>query len=323
MLSHSRVSPGILALATVSLLSAAACEKAKPAKNPALTVVPVGVPAVDLAAKPQVLFQVFGERESPHMMPIAAIVNGAITPIGLTLRGWKQLDSIYMPPGTTYPFYAEGGNPGELTVQRDTSYSLPGCSAVKPMSVVQLSFKHPRSDPTVEFLVSSGTVAPPRAAPTKMMSSAEITKLARTIGHEAGKQAHLSAAEMDSLDFNARMIETGASAAPTLVISFIDPNSGEARSGAWTSHLFALADSGANGYQATYVHAVKGNAKTVEFQRLMNHIDFNGDGADEIIVEAWKYAADNDLVVLTFKDGKWHEAMRAKQSWCLDAPKEK
>jgi hypothetical protein len=317
------VSLGVRTLATVSLLTAVACEKAKPAKDPALTVVPIGVPALDLTAKPEILFQVFGDRESPHMMPIAAIVNGAIRPIGLTQGGWKQLDTQYMAPGTAYQFYAEGGNQGELTVQRDTSYSLPGCTVFKPMTVVQLAFKQPRSDPTVEFLVSSGSVAPPRAPAGKLMSSAEITKLARTIGHAAGKQVHLSAAEMDSLDFNARMIQTGASNAPTLVISFIDPNSGEGRSGAWTGHLFALADSGANGYEATYVHAVKGNAKTVEFQRLMNHVDFNGDGADEIIVEAWKYASDNDLVVLSFKDGKWSEQMRAKQSWCLDAPRDK
>ncbi len=317
------MSLGVRTLATVSLLTAVACEKAKPPKDPALTVVPVGVPALDLAAKPQILFQVFGDRDSPHMMPIAAIVNGAIKPIGLTPRGWKKLDSLYMAPGTDYEFQAEGGNEGQLTVQRDTSYALPGCSTLKPMSVAQLVFKQPRSDPTVEFLVSSGPVAPPRAATGKQMSSADITKLARSIGHEAGKRVHLSAAEMDSLDFNARMIQTGASSAPTLVISFIDPNSGEARAGAWTGHVFALADSGANGYEATYVHAVKGSAKTVEFQRLMNHVDFNGDGADEIIVEAWKYASDNDLVVLTFKGGKWSEVMRAKQSWCLDAPKEK
>ena len=307
----------------MSLLSAAACEKSKPVKDPALAIVPTGAAALDLTAKPQILFQVFGDRDSPHMMPIAAVVNGAIRPIGLTLAGWRQLDTTFMAPGTTYPFYAEGGNPGELTVQRDTTYALPGCTALKPMSVVQLSFKQPRSDPTVEFLASSGPLAPPRAAPAKMMSSADIAKLARAIGHEAGKRAHLSAAEMDSLDFNARMIETGASNAPTLVISFIDPNAGEAKSGGWTGHLFALADSGANGYEATYVHVVKGNSKTVEFQRLVNHVDFTGDGADEIIVEAWKYAADNDLVVLSFKDGKWKEQMRARQTWCLDAPQAK
>jgi hypothetical protein len=310
-------------LTTVILLSAAACQKAKPAKNPADAIVPEGVPALDLAAKPQILFQIFGDRESPRIMPIAAVVNNVIKPIGLKLAGWKQLDADFMAPGTKYPFYVEGGDPGELTVTHDTTYSLPGCNAVKPMALVQLAVNKPRSDPTVEFLASSGPLAPPRPESPNLMQSADIAKLARAIGRQVAKQAHISAAELDSLDFSARMIPTGASAAPTLIISFIDPNSGEARSGSWTAHVFALADSGANGYEVTYQHVVKGDAKTVEFQRLVNHVDFNGDGADEIIVEAWKYASDNDLVVLSFKAGKWQEVLRVKQDWCLSAPKEK
>src|ERR1019366_1847149 len=117
--------------------------KSKPAKNSADVIVPGGRPALDPAGKPQILFQIFGDLESPHMMPIAAIVHGAIKPIGLTLSGWKQLDAQYMAAGTKYPFYVEGGDPGELTVTRDTAYSLPGCSAVKPMAVVQLAFQTP------------------------------------------------------------------------------------------------------------------------------------------------------------------------------------
>ncbi len=284
---------------------------------------PAGVPALDLAAKPTILFQLFGERESPHMIPLAAVVNGVIKPIGLTASGWKQLDAQYMAAGTKYPFYVEGGDPGELTIARDTTYSLPGCSAVKPMAVVQLAFKTPRADPTVEFLASSGTVAPPHPESGKMMTSADIAKLARALGHEAGKRANLTAAELDSIDFHARMIPTGASKAPTLLISFIDPNSGNGKSGPWTGHVFALADSGSKGYEATYVHAVKGDSKSVEFQRLVNHVDFDGDGADEIIVEAWKYASDNDLVVLSFKAGRWQEVFRVKQDWCLDTQNKK
>lgn len=307
--------------AAVILLLAAACQKAKPVKDPATVIVPIGAAALDLSGKPQILFQLFGDRDNAHMMPIAAVVNGAIKPIGLTLSGWKALATQYMASGTKYPFYAEGGNPGELTVAHDTAYSLPGCVSVEPMAVVQLAFKEPRSDPTVEFLASSGPVAPPRPASKKVMSSDDIAKLARTIGHQLGKSVHLSAAEMDSLDFSARMIATGASPAPTLLISFIDPNSGDARGGASTGHLFALADSGANGYQPTYVHVVKGNPRSVEFQRLVNHVDFNGDGADEIIVEAWQYASDSDLLVLSFKDGKWQQVLRVKQDWCLDVPK--
>src|ERR1019366_6679015 len=237
MRSLSRVPRAITKLTAVILLSAAACEKSKPAKNPADVIIPEGVAALDLAGKPQILFQIFGERESPHMMPIGAIVNGAIKPIGLTLSGWKQLDAQYMAAGTKYPFYVEGGDPGELTVTRDTAYSLPGCSAVKPMAVVQLAFKTPHADPTVEFVASSGAAVPPRRERGTLMTSADIAKLARSIGHAAGKRVNLSPAELDSLDFHARMIATGASQAPTMLISFIDPNSGNARGGGWTGHV--------------------------------------------------------------------------------------
>lgn len=284
---------------------------------------PPGTPALSLGANPLILFQVFGDSESPHMMPIAAVVNGVIKPIGLTLAGWKQLDAKYMAPGTKYPFYLEGGAPGELTIARDTAYALPGCRAVVPMSIVQLAFKEPRTDPTVEFLASSGPIAPPQPEAAKVMESDDIAKLARRLGHDVGKRVNLSAAELDSLDFHARMIQTGASHAPTLLISFIDPNAGTSMGSPRTGHVFALADSGANGYEVTYAHAVKGNSKSIEYQRLANHIDFNGDGTDEMILEAWKYAADNDRVVLSFKAGRWQEVLRAKQDWCLDAPRQK
>jgi pantothenate synthetase len=33
--------------------------------------------------------------------------------------------------------------------------------------------------------------------------------------------------------------------------------------------------------------------------------------------------ADNDLVVLSFRNAQWHEVLRVKQSWCLDAKKPK
>jgi hypothetical protein len=318
--SASRIS---CALTAGILLSAAACKKSAPPIDPAKVIVPEGTPALDLSAKPAMLFQVFGDRESPNMMPFAAVVNGAIKPIGLTISGWKQLHDQYLAPGTKYPFYMEGSASGELTVAHDTLYTLPGCQNVKPMETVSLAFKEPRSDPTVEFLASSAPLASQAAESRKMMTSADIAKLGHDIGHALGKRANLSAAELDSIDFHARMISTGASKAPTLLVSFIDPNAGEARPGAWTGHIFALADSGATGYEPTYQHVVKGDPKTVEFQRFVNTVDLNGDGTDEVILEAWKYGASSDLVVLSFVGGKWQEVLRVKQDWCLDVPKQK
>ena len=309
--------------ATVILLSAAGCKKSEPPVNPAEAIVPAGTPALDLATRPQILFQVFGDRERPRAMPIAAVVRGAIRPIGLTLAGWQALDARYFAAGSKYPFYVEGGLPGELTVERDTAYTLPGCRAVKPMASVQLAFKEPRSDPTVEFLASSAPLALRPARAERIMLSADIATLARNMGHTLGQRANLTPAGLDSLDFHARMIETGTGKAPTLLISFIDPNSGDAKSGSWTGHIFALADSGANGYAATYQHIAKGDARTIEFQRLVNHVDIDGDGIDELIVEAWKFGSDDDLVVLKFKAGLWQEVLRVKQDWCLDLQKQK
>jgi hypothetical protein len=162
----------------------------------------------------------------------------------------------------------------------------------------------------------------PRQANGLLMSAEDVGTLARRIGRDVGKRANISPAELDALDFHARLIDTGASSAPTLLISFIDPNSANAHDGQWTGHVFALADSGANGYEATYAHAVHGDARTVEFQRLVNHLNLNGDTPDEIIVEAWKFGSTNDLVALAFKAGRWVEVLRVRQAWCLDPPNE-
>ncbi len=308
---------------TVILLAVAACKKSEPAVNPADVIVPLGAPALDLSTDPQLLFQVFGDRDSPHMMPLAVVVKTAIKPIGLTPAGWKELDKKYFAAGTKYPFYVEGTAPGELAVAHDTLYALPGCKIVKPMAAVTLAFTTPRSDQTIEFLASTVPLVTRPSDGRALMTSADIAKLARSIGHEIGKKGNLTASSLDSLNFHARVIPTGTGKAPTLLISFIDPNAGDAKSGSWTGHIFALADSGASGYAPTYRHVVKGDSRTVEFQRLVNHVDIDGDGVDEIIVEAWKFGATSDLVVLSYKAGVWQEVLRVKQDWCLDLPKNK
>ena len=55
-------------------------------------------------------------------------------------------------------------------------------------------------------------------------------------------------------------------------------------------------------------------------QRVLDHVDVDGDGVDEIIVESWHYAGSNDLVVLGFKADQWHEVLRTSSKWCLDPP---
>lgn len=312
-----------IAFAVGILVPMLACDNSKSEQAAADAIAPVGAPALDLSSRPQLLFQVFGEREDPRLLPLAAIVNGVIKPIGLTLRGWKQLDSIYFAAGEKYSIYRDDIEFGDVVVSADRPrVPLPGCKSLKPIAAAKLTFKEPRSDQTVEFIASTAPLATHAPFKGTLPTEAELGKLGRAFGHEIGKKAAMDDAELDSLDFHARMIVTGATSEPTMLVSFIDPGAGDLGPGTGhTSHLFALGDKAGTAYEPTYRHAVSGDAKAVEFQRIVDHLDVNGDGIDEIILEAWRYGAENDLVVLSFKVGQWHETLRVRASWCLDPPK--
>src|SRR5688500_6185793 len=97
-------------IATI-LVVAASCDKARQVVSdargePAATSVPEQ--RLDLSAKPEVLFQVFGERDDPRMIPVAAVVNGALVPISLSASGWRQFDAMYARAGETYGLYRDG-----------------------------------------------------------------------------------------------------------------------------------------------------------------------------------------------------------------------
>jgi hypothetical protein len=314
------------AVILATLAGVAACNK-EPKADPN-QVLPVGADALDIAAKPQILFQVFGDRAEPKMMPIAAVVNGAIKPIGLTRQGWRDLDSAYLAAGAKYSIYVDDEARGSVTVTRgmwagqdEPLYPLPGCRNLRPLAAVNLDLGLKTNEPTIEFLASSAALKPHAPWPNSPLTQDQVAKLGRSLGHALGLRAEMDREELDSLDFIARLIVTGARKEPTLLVSFIDPQAGDLGPGkGHTSHLFALFDKADTGYVPTYRHVKSGDAKTVEFQRIIDHADVDGDGIDEIILEAWHYAGTNDLVVLSFKADQWHEVLRAPSRWCLDPP---
>src|SRR5882672_3724133 len=92
----------------------------------------------------------------------------------------------------------------------------------------------------------------PRACPRSRPSFA-IAKLGRDLGHALGTRSQMDKEELDSLDFIARFVVTGARKEPTLLVSFIDPQAGDLGPGkGHTSHILALFDKADTGYVATY-----------------------------------------------------------------------
>jgi hypothetical protein len=329
-LFHLAVISKLVALATI-LTVATGCDKAKEFVRAGEKSGPPQVAPgeeLDLAGKPDVLFQVFGESSDPRMVPIAAIVHGHIKPIRLSASGWRKFDAMYQRPGTSYSLYQGGVANGSVDVKRgmwsDTSpalYSLAGCATLTPMSSVKVNGRL-ASDFTMEFLASSAlSTSKPHTG--TMMSQDSVNRVARAVAHDVAASVGIKDAKLDSLSFRAIAIYTGVSSSPTIVASYIDEAADHPASMATrTTHLVIIADRDSSGkYHATFSNRINGPLAAAAFRRYYDHLDIDGDGTDEVVLQGWQFGGDTFLSVLAWREGKWQEIYRTRANWCLDERK--
>ena len=312
----------LVALAPLGLLG---CERGKalasggePGTDPADE--RVG-PRTDLSQKHQILFQVFGERDDPRLIPIAIMRNGGLERIELDADGWKQFDGTYMRSPSPVTLYHDGRPIGAARVRQgmweragEPLYTLPSCRVLTPLAALALG-DGVKAGFTVEYLASNAEIAPrPRGAP---MDPEIATRAAREVAYGVGDRADIPASALDSLDFRAVAINTGATAEPTLVASFIDPGASEGAGEGTARHVLAIADRSGDRYAATFAHAVNAPSANAAYRRYVDHLDVTGDGIDEIILEGWQSGGDTYLLVLGYRSGRWDEIFRGRGSWCV------
>ena len=280
---------------------------------------------LDLSTRPAILFQIYGERDDPRMIPVGVLRNGTIEAIVLGAAGWRQFDALYGKAGTQYTVYDGGRAIGRATVRqgmweegRDQLYTLPACNLLIPQSAMTLGAGI-GSNYTVTLFASS---KPLRDASRASMSGAEAEVIARAIGAKLAAQAGVGAGEVAALDVRAVALNTGATGNPTVVATFMDKRADEqSAAGEQTLHMFVVADrpAGAAGYQVTFSHIGRGEASDVDFRRLVDQIDVNDDGVTELALEGWKFGCDTYALFLQYRNGAWNEVFRSRSSWCLDA----
>jgi hypothetical protein len=317
-----------LALIATILLVAAGCDKTKSLLGLGRPPEPEGPPIgarLDLTRRPDVVFQLFGERNDPRMVPLAAVVDGVLKPIELTASGWREFDAMYTRSNKTYALYRDGEAIGEVRVRRgmwerseDPLYTLPGCQILTPLSAVSLETTA-RLSYTIEALAATPGVTVRPKLPIKSPKDLERKSLA--MAHDVARDARIDTVALRPSAFHYVAINTGATKSPTLMASFLDPEASD-RTG-YTSHLLALADDTGGGYQATFKHTTSGAVATAEFRRYIDHLDVNGDGIDEIVLEGWQFAGETFVSVLGYANGEWSEVFRGRSSWCLSKPKRK
>jgi hypothetical protein len=315
-----------LALIATILVAAAGCDKAKTLIGLGRPPEPDGPPPearLDLSRRPDIVFQLFGERDDARMVPIAAVIDGVLKPIELTASGWREFDGMYTRSSKSYTMYQDGAAIGTVQVRRgmwervdEPLYSLPGCKLVTPLSAVELE-TDARPSYTVEALAAtSGVMVRPKAA---VKSTKGLDARARRMAFDVARSAGIDSGALRASAFRSIAINTGATTSPTIVASFLDPESSD-KNGS-TAHVFALADDAGSGYQPTFRHTASGVVGAAEFRRYIDHLDMNGDGIDEIVLEGWQFAGETYVSVLGYANGEWREVFRGRSSWCLAKPK--
>jgi hypothetical protein len=319
------VRTGVLGAAL--LLAPLGCEQGKALMGggkPAEPTEPAG-PRLDLTSKPDILFQVFGEKDDPRMIPVAAIKGGTLQKIELDADGWTQFDALYQRSPMPVSIYQDGRKLGVGTVRQgmwekagEPLYTLPSCRVLTPLAAIALG-SGIKAGYTVEFLASTATLGRTQSGTT--MPADVASRAAREVAYGVGERSNITPSALDSLDFRAVAIHTGATPEPTLVASFIDPGASESEGEGTTRHVFAIADRAGDRYAATFTHAVNGPSASATYRRYVDHLDLTGDGIDEIVLEGWQAGGDTYLMVLGYKSDRWTEVFRGRSSWCIEKGK--
>ena len=314
-------------LLATTLILTLGCDKARQLAGGSASAQAPDVPAaarLDLSSRPDILFQVYGERDDPRMIPVGVLHDRTIEQITLGASGWKQFDGLYGKAGAQYPAYQAGRSIGKVTVRqgmweagKDPLYTLPNCELMVPQSAVTLSAAE-RPGYTVSLFASTRAL---HEAPVTSMAQSEVDRIGRQVAERVATTVGLDRAVVDSLDFHAVAVGTGVSRWPTIVITMIDRRADEQSSAhEHTSHLLIVADrgEGASEYSPTFKHVVDGDASTGDFRRYIDNVDVAGDGTAELVLEGWKFGGDTFLLFLQYTNGTWTEIFRGRSNWCLD-----
>ena len=286
---------------------------------------PIPVNTTDLSQRPDILFQVFGTREQPRMLPIAVIAEGRLKHIQLDTNGWRKFDEMFLRSGREYTLFSDGRVFGAAQLRRgmwegetDPLYRLEGCTSHIPLSEVSIVSERKHRGFVFEMLATNAALpqverAVPEADRRQMPSVDKVLPA----GEERG---FVQEGVLTAMDGRAITLATGATPWPTLITSWIDSASSIANDPtAISRHIFLVADRGPDGeYHVTYRHQTDKPLGDAEFRRFVDHLDVTGDGVEELILEGWRFGGKTWLSVLSYRGGRWEEIFRSRANWCLD-----
>ena len=143
-------------------------------------------------------------------------------------------------------------------------YKLPRCYSMKPLAALTPR-KSESGEVMLERIATSDPLAPP---PEREPVPRSALDTARAIALRVSQHEGITRNARAGLDLAVFAIRTGATRAPTLVMSYMERGGGIQ---GHPRHLFIIADSTAGGYTPTFIHSADDSLP--EFRRYIDHAD--------------------------------------------------
>jgi hypothetical protein len=313
-------------LTLVGILTfAAGCDKDTDTSTGDAAGAPGSAGTTDLSRRPDVLFFVFGDTADARIVPVALVGEKGPEPISLTAEGWHRFDSLYFAPGTELFAFRGGAPAGQAVITRAMwkgqdapLYSIPGCRATIPLAGVSVRAQRGEGF-SIELLAATRDMSQPQrpAVSLRPEDSVRLAAVGLAAVRRAAGAAGIDTSSLDRRNFIIRPLATGGGAGPTIVASYLEGADRRSQSTPSGSHILIVSDTADAGRSESYVHIGSGGAGT-EYRRYVDKIDLDGDGIDELLLEGWRVTGEAVPLILKWSDGRWSEAFRGRDSWCLD-----
>lgn len=252
-----------------------------------------------LAQSPTLLLRAVRTAEGPRAVPIASVGARGLRALGLSGRGWRALDLQLLYAGHQFVPYRGSTPLAAVTSQRGmwegpALDSLPGCQLLHPAAAVPI--------PDGVELLTSGA-RPLRALPNGI-GDGELQEVLNVVTTLVAPTAGVPLSQMSKYRRSVAVVGTGATASPTIIVSYDDPQElpdSVTRLAERPRQLIVVLDKGAYGYKPSLTLKDVSPTRISPRRRFLGAIDADGDGKSELYFGLGERIERGELVTYTYR----------------------